>query len=76
MKRKSKFFAILLSLLMFTISGNAYASNILVEDISDEVEEEISGAYLIVESYGVTNERIIPGEPFELSNQTRLCVSS
>ena len=32
MKRKSKLFAILLSLLMFTISGNAYASNIQTEE--------------------------------------------
>ena len=67
MKRKSKLFAILLSLLMFTISGNAYASNIQTEEAPDEVEEEISGAYLIVESYSITNERIIPGEPFELA---------
>ena len=67
MKRKSKLFAILLSLLMFTISGNAYASNIQTEEAPDEVEEEISGAYLIVDSYSITNERIIPGEPFELA---------
>lgn len=67
MKRISNFFTILLLILMFAFFSNtAYASEIVSEVAADE-EEKIAGAYIIVESYSITNERIIPGEPFELT---------
>ena len=67
MKRKISFFTILLLVLMFTISNKVYASEIMTEEVLNETEEESIGAYLIVESYNITNDRIIPGEPFELT---------
>ena len=67
MKRRSNFFTILLLVLMFALFSNtAYAAEIVAEDVTDK-EEEIAGAYIIVESYSITNERIIPGEPFDLT---------
>ena len=66
MKRRISFFTILLLVLIFSISNNVYASEIMTDDVLNESEEENIGAYLIVESYSITNDRIIPGEPFEL----------
>ena len=66
MKRRISFVTILLLILMFAFSSNtAFASEIVTAETADE--EEAAGAYLIVESYSITNERIIPGEPFELT---------
>ncbi len=66
MKRRISFITILLLILMFSISSNtALASELVAAETADE--EEAAGAYLIVESYSITNERIIPGESFDLT---------
>ena len=67
MKRRNSLITILLLILLFAISSNtAFASEIVTTQVADG-EEKVAGAYLVVESYSITNERIIPGEPFELT---------
>jgi len=60
MKIRIKAFAILLLVLMLAFPNTVYAY---------EIHEDAwaPSAHVIVESYSVTNERIIPGEPFVLT---------
>ena len=60
MKRRITAFTILLMLLILAIPNTVNANQ--VNDILN-----VNGGYVVIESYSITNERIIPGEPFVLT---------
>lgn len=60
MKIRIKAFTILLLVLMLAIPNTVYA-------VDFNPDAWVESAHVIVESYSITNERIIPGEPFELT---------
>ena len=60
MKIRIKAFTILLLVLMLAIPNTVYA-------VDFNPDAWVESAHVIVESYSITNERIIPGEPFVLT---------
>ncbi len=63
MKRRIIAFAILLLVLVFSVPNTACATMIQSED----EDNGYTGVFVIVDSYSVTDERIIPGKPFTLT---------